>query len=144
MVHVGTLQDGEVRVGTFFFQNADIETVSETITAGIEQIQMPLSGPSQVLLFDFQGVTNEITIDGYITAATTDRSTATTPSITISAQKIILKAFMSGNQSPVEFESRFNPSSDSVKVMIDTINYTESSGDPNRLKISMKLVEGQG
>ena len=132
---------GVVTIGSFEFQDGDCGKVDEDITANIEPMSMPGSGPSDTLLFDFEGVLNSITLKGALTDATTTRVGGQTIK-TIEEQKIYLKALVNGAQSSITLTSTFNVSG--ISVMIQSIHFGEEAGDPNELPFDIKLNEGSG
>ena len=107
-VHGSSREVGEVQVGTFFFQDADVQRIVESITANIEPIPLPGFGPDQVLLFDFEGVQNTISLTGQLTVATTARDSSASDILTIEDQKSTLKGFLNGLQLPISFKSTFH------------------------------------
>ncbi|GAH74879.1 unnamed protein product [marine sediment metagenome] len=142
MAHASTPAAGEVQLDTFYFQDGDCDNVIEDITPTIEEMAMPGSGPSETLLFDFEGVICNLTITGKLTIATSDRTEGEASVKTIEEQKAFLKALPNGFQSAVTLKSTFNSSG--IKVMIKKIHFNEKSGDPNELIFTINLVEGQG
>ncbi len=97
MAH-GSWVAGEVQIKTFFFQDGDCQNVSEELIANIEVMAMPGMGPESVFLFDFEGVQNNINIDGYITESTTTRASDNENVKTIEQQKNYLKNMVDGVQ----------------------------------------------
>jgi len=131
----------DVTLGDFTFQEGDADDVTEDISSNIENLPMPLAGPSETLLFDFEGVVKMITITGNLTDATSTRVSGQSV-LTIEEQKAYLQGLVNGLQSATSFTSTFNTSG--VTVMVMSMNFVEKSGEPNWLRFTIKLVQGSG
>ncbi len=128
-----------VQVGNFVFNEGDVKSVTEDITANLESITIPTTAPSNTLLYDFDGSINTITLSGNLTDSTTTRVTGETV-LTIEAQKAYLKSLINGMQTKRLFYSTYNASG--IYVMVASVSFTEEQGNPNILNFTMKLIEG--
>ena len=128
----------EVVIGLFTFQNGDIEAVDEQVNGNLDVNTMPLSGPKEALIFDFDGVAKTINLTGRITDATTTRVTGSSI-LTITQQKDYLEALLNGYQEALAFTSTFVSS---TYVWIMAMTFKETAGSPNILDFTMNLQVG--
>ena len=131
----------------FTFNSGEIKSVRSRLMADIDQTSIPGLGPSQSLLFDFNGVTKMISLRGELWSDGTNRLSSGT-AITILAQKRWLEENLNGFQTAVAFTSTYESqthngtSYEATKVMWGSINFEEVSGDPEVLKFDCTLMVG--
>ena len=131
---------------TFTFNEGDVENISSSINANLDNDAMPLSPPTDALLFDFTGTNKTITLAGKISNSGTTRTSSGT-TITIDAQRKWFELILNGNQVGVLFTSNYSSSWDgtawtSSPVMISGIEWNEVNGEPSSLQFRITLLVG--
>ena len=132
---------------TFTFEEGEINTVSPELIADLDHSPMPISGPMGSMLFDISGVTKVILVSGQLIESSSTR-TSTGTTTTILQQKQWLESLMNGNQTRVTFTSNYELESygsnefKDTTVMVQRLNFTEESANPQQLMFSMNLLVG--
>ena len=92
----------------------------------------------KILVVDFNGVIKTITLTGYITPATTTRTSIGTVT-TIEQQIDWLIDLVDGAQDGYTFNSTYQTSK---TVYCRKVNFDEVSGDPNKVYYTIEFIEG--
>lgn len=142
---------------TFTFENGEVDKVTSSIQTGIENSEVTQAGPMGSYNYDFEGVKKIITINGTLFESSSSR-TSTGTVTTLLAQKQWLESLCNGDQGDIEFNSNYESQSvfnslsatspyvssfTSTKVMIDSMNFSEVTGDPERIRYQISFKVGQ-
>ena len=139
----------------FSFNEGDVSNIKSTITSGVENNPLTLSGPAGSYNYDYDGCTKNIVITGNLTLADTTR-TSTGTIKTILEQKNWLESLINGNQTSTTFTSTYETTSvDSSSGispylgsfvntigMIVNMTFDEGAGNPNELPFNINIVVG--
>ena len=144
--------DVSITAGTvkFTFQASGLDKCESNIISNIETNEMPILGPMNNQLFDFNGPAKTITVMGQLTAALISRTTiggvATTTTIkTVLEQKKWLESLISGNQSPMTFTSNYESQSANASQTPSTSDpYASSFTNTTVMVESLKFPEEEG
>ena len=134
---------------TFTFEQGEVESVRSSVTADVDQTTLPGAGPSQALLFDFDGVKKILQLRGNLFDTVTTR-TSSGDTKTILEQKQFLEQNLSGLQSGVVFSSTYEAqtfdgsSYVNTEVMWGSIEFEEVTGEPELLSFTATLLVGTG
>jgi len=141
---------------TFTFSEGDVKKVSSTITSKAEQVEIAASGPGTTQLYDYDGSIKMITVSGVLTDASSTRVAGYSID-TIIEQKQWLESLINGSQNSIKFVSTYesltvlNATSATppyqgsfgyTYLMLSTITFTETEGNPNKLDFTMQLMIG--
>jgi hypothetical protein len=123
---------------TFTFADGDCETVVVKKNGNLDENPLPASDSNYAFVIDFNGVLKTITLSGFITEALTTRTDIGTTT-TIEAQQDWLLALVNGSQTGYTFSSTYQTGK---TVYCRNVQFTEKSGDPNRVSFVIDFVEG--
>ena len=129
----------DVQLGSFVFQSGDVQRVKIVKSSQIDATPLPMSDSPDTILFDFDGVSGNVTLNGFITDATSTR-VAGGSVLTIAQQVAYLRGLINGNQSAIAFTSNYC----SINVMISKVDINEEAGNPNSVPFTIDLTEGDG
>jgi hypothetical protein len=143
---------------TFVFQSSDVKKVVSDIVGSPTQTARSNAGPMTTDVFDYDGVSKVITVEGVLTEASTTRISGYSVT-TILAQKQWLESVLNGAQRVMEFESNYESQSvlsstsatppylgsfTSTKLMSGRARFEEDVDTPLRLKFTLTLLVGNG
>lgn len=126
-------------LGTYTFDDGEVQSINETITATPDADPMPGSAPTGVLILDFNGSKKTLQIDGVLYGANV---------AVILTKKQALEKFINGNQSLTTFTSNYSSqtwngsSFESTKGVITRLTFTENTGNPNTLDFNISFTVG--
>lgn len=131
---------------TFTFIDGDCEEIRSNYNSNLDFDSMPGMRAPDALLFDFNGVTNIITLSGKISDNGTNRLNSGS-AITIEEQRRWLNQNINGAQSGLVFTSNYTAVYDGVNwiaasVMLANFETTEITGDPASLHFTITLYVG--
>ena len=151
---------------TFTFNPGDVDKITSTITTELDVIAIPLTGPMQNFIYDFEGVKKMITVTGKLTLATSSRISPTYTVTSILNQKQWLESICNGAQNnAITFVSnyeKYSVSSDvsnnppyfsdaptgssalnvPTTVKITKLDFTEEEANPDQLPFILVLEVG--
>ena len=131
----------------FTFAQGEVNSVRSQTRADVEQTALPVSGPIDAFLFDFNGPVKIITITGQLFLTSSSR-TDTGSTTTILEQKQWLEQNIDGLQSATRFTSTYEAQTfdgatyQNTTVMVGETSFDEESGNPLELKFTMRFVVG--
>jgi hypothetical protein len=129
---------------TYTFQSVD--SIDVDVNCGLDFEGMPSSPPSDSILYDFNGVTKIINIEGRL--IDTDENTLTSGSaVTIDEQRKWLEknidGFQSGGVFVSDYTSTWNGSSwEDSRFMMAKIRFRQVEGKPAELAFNITLFVG--
>jgi len=131
---------------TFTFSEGEINTISTNTSAMLDYDAMPMSTADNAMLFDFNGVTKTISVSGQLFDDGSNHLSSGS-AVTRDEQRQWLEKILDGNQTQLLFDSNhsstWNGSSFGQSTCcIGSVNFTENSGDPNRLYFEIQLQVG--
>ena len=140
---------------TFTFTPGDVIKIGSSIQSLAEVTSVSSTGPMGSYLYDYDGSSKTITVSGALTTASTTRISGYTIT-TITQQKNWLESLINGGQVPITFESTYellsvtdntgsapyNGGFAYTKCMVQSMNFTEESGRPNKLPFTIVLLVG--
>lgn len=135
-----------IGANTFTFNDGDVEEIISSVTSELDHEPMPMSPPGHAMLFDFNGVGKNITVNGHLTEAT--ETLVNGESITsIDEQRRWLESKINGAQAPLTFESNYTSTYNgstfqNSKSYKSNITFTERTQEPNRLQFRIVLIVG--
>lgn len=131
---------------TFTFNEGDVENISSSLNANLDADSMPMTPPTDSLMFDFTGVIKSITLSGKLSnSGSTRLSTGT--ATTIDAQRQWLEKIVNGEQAGITFVSNYSSSYNgstfvSSPCMIASMEFNEVTGEPASLQFRISLNVG--
>ena len=156
------MTDISLTVGSyvFTFAEGEVNSIRSRVGSGIETQKISATGPLSSYIYDYEGCEKSITLSGQLFETTTSRVTgySTGYSInTILAQKLWLEGLANGNQTNITFTSNYETQSvlysasvtppylsevSSTTVKLQSINFTETTGEVNKLDFELVLIVG--
>jgi len=122
----------------FTFQDGDVASVKVGKDSNIDSNPLPGGDSNDNFIIDTNGANKTITINGFITPATSTRTSSGTTT-TIAQQLAWLETLINGSQTGHTFSSTYQSSK---IVFVQNIDYTEKCGNPNMVEFSITLIEG--
>ena len=135
-----------IGVEEFEFNDGDVDQIETSISNELDFEAMPGSPPSDAILFDFNGVTKVITVQGVLTDTGVTRITGDTV-ITIDEQRQWLEKALNGMQTGLTFTSNYSSTYNGAtfvdsKCYKSVIRFTEITGKPFELPFTLTLFVG--
>jgi len=143
---------------TFTFLDWEVERVKATILQSPDNTPITNTGPMGSFVYNYDGATKSITINGYLqTASTTRTSTGTV--VTIADQCKWLEGLFCGSSDSITFTSTYNTQTPDTEVgaispflahytnttvVGGSFEHDEISGEVNILAYTLTLIVGQG